>query len=72
MKTDTLATLIVVAIALAIMVAFFAISFALSRAKCDSQWKRSGHAAEWSVLQGCIVQRKDGTWIPAENMREVN
>lgn len=43
----------------------------LSAYKCTSQWERSGLKAEWALVQGCVVQRKDGTWVPASAIRDM-
>lgn len=43
----------------------------LMSTKCENQWARSGMKSEYAMLQGCMVQRKDGTWIPASSYREV-
>lgn len=39
-------------------------------AQCEAVWERSGMQYEWGILQGCMIQRKDGTWIPATMLRE--
>ena len=44
----------------------------LDRAACASKWEGSGMKSKWGVLSGCMVQRKDGTWIPEKNMRDVS
>jgi hypothetical protein len=43
----------------------------LNAAKCERQWARSGLKAEWGLAQGCVVQRKDGTWVPASAIRDM-
>lgn len=52
-----------------ILFALLGLAF-LAHTKCERQWARSGMKAEWALLQGCMVQRKDGTWIPATSFRE--
>ncbi len=44
----------------------------LSRAECNAQWERSGFQHSWGPIQGCMIRREDGTWIPAEAYREVS
>lgn len=44
----------------------------LKRAACTSKWEGSGMNSKWGALSGCMVQRKDGTWIPEKNMRDVS
>jgi hypothetical protein len=40
--------------------------------KCHARWDRSGMiAVEYGPLQGCMIQRKDGTWMPANTIRDV-
>lgn len=34
--------------------------------ECHRQWERSGFNHEWNLMGGCVVQRKDGTWLPAK------
>lgn len=40
-------------------------------AQCQGQWARSGMRAEYSRLEGCMVQRRDGTWVPASAVRSL-
>ncbi len=44
----------------------------LDRSMCAAKWEGSGMNSKWGVLSGCMVQRKDGTWIPEKNMRHVS
>jgi hypothetical protein len=44
----------------------------LSSEVCEKQWARSGLKSHWQVFGGCIVQRKDGTWVPASAMRDLS
>lgn len=44
----------------------------LSETMCSKRWDGSGMATKWGLLAGCRVQRKDGTWIPADAYREVS
>lgn len=39
--------------------------------QCEQRWQRSGMQSEWTLVQGCMVQRKDGTWVPASAYREL-
>lgn len=43
----------------------------LGSEKCQRQWAHSGLKSDWGLLQGCIVQRKDGTWVPASSIRDM-
>jgi prepilin-type N-terminal cleavage/methylation domain-containing protein len=61
---EALIVLAVVAIlALVIISPFYA---------CPTQWEKAGLRAEFTFLTGCMVQRKDGTWIPAKALRDIN
>lgn len=40
-------------------------------AQCSSRWERSGLQSEFRVFGGCIVHRKDGTWVPAAAIRDM-
>ncbi len=44
----------------------------LDSASCESRWKGSGMQTSWGPLQGCLVKRKDGTWVPDKMMRDIN
>ena len=50
----------------------FAIAFQLDGASCKARWNRSGYAVEYGVMQGCLVQRKDGTWVSETNLRDLS
>lgn len=53
------------------LVIIFCISAAVGATICHNQWARSGLNSEWRMFSGCMVQRKDGTWLPADKIREV-
>lgn len=38
---------------------------------CHAQWAESGMATSWGPVQGCLIQRPDGRWIPDSNYREL-
>lgn len=40
--------------------------------QCHSQWGESGMRHRYGFFSGCMIQRKDGTWIPGEAYREVS
>lgn len=56
---------------LCVFVGLVAGIFKIAEATCERQWARSGLKSEWGVVQGCIVQRKDGTWVPASAIRDM-
>ena len=39
--------------------------------KCVNQWERSGMKSEYNLAAGCMVQRKDGAWVPASSIRGI-
>ena len=39
---------------------------------CPARWKDSGAKAEYRVMAGCMVQRKDGSWLPEKVLRSVS
>ena len=43
----------------------------LGAASCRERWERSGLRHDHSFLGGCMVQRKDGTWVPSSTIREL-
>lgn len=45
---------------------------ALVRASCESSWGQSGYAVRWGVIQGCMIEKSPGRWIPASALREVD
>lgn len=63
----------------AALMAFFLVSAAallgtislVSSEQCESQWGKSGMTYEYGLIQGCMIKRNDGTWIPAKSYREV-
>ena len=71
MNRDTKEILVIVAVAVAIFATIFGGLMWLKSEQCAAQWGSSGMAHSWGVVQGCMVQRKDGTWIPASAYREM-
>ena len=49
----------------------FWISMLVNTASCNASWKDSGFENRFSLLGGCQIKLKDGTWIPAVSYREV-
>jgi hypothetical protein len=39
---------------------------------CEAHWSRSGLRYDWGPIQRCMVQRKDGTWVPSTTIREID
>lgn len=37
---------------------------------CISKWEHRGIKVEYGLFKGCLVQRKDGTWVPDDMLRE--
>lgn len=38
---------------------------------CREQWEHSGFNSDYGFFKGCVIQLEDGTWIPADNYREM-
>ena len=38
---------------------------------CRSKWEHSGFKSDYGFFKGCVIQLEDGTWIPADNYREM-
>jgi hypothetical protein len=38
---------------------------------CHNRWEDSGFKVRYGIIAGCMIQQKDGRWIPAENYREL-
>lgn len=53
------------------LVGFGLFGYFVSRASCFTAWERSGMKYDYKLFGGCIIQLKDGTWLPAKNYREV-
>lgn len=43
----------------------------LATVSCRAQWENSGFKSDYGFFSGCLIQLEDGTWIPAENYREI-
>ena len=38
---------------------------------CEARWKDSGMNSYYTLISGCLVQRTDGTWVPATAIRDI-
>lgn len=38
---------------------------------CREKWEHSGFKSDYGFFKGCVIQLEDGTWIPADNYREM-
>lgn len=70
MSEDTKDIWVATAIVAAILAVILGGLLWLNATKCEAQWGSSGMAYSWKPIQGCLIQRKDGTWIPASAYRE--
>lgn len=43
----------------------------LGARSCHARWDHSGLPVQHSFFSGCMVQRKDGTWVPSSTIREL-
>lgn len=75
MKRETLVTLGVIGVVGMIIVCISTLCVLpvlwLASYTCHAQWERSGLNVEWGLVSGCMVQRRDGTWVPADAVREL-
>jgi len=39
--------------------------------QCSAQWKHSGLESSYGPIKGCMVKRKDGTWVPEKALRDL-
>ncbi len=37
--------------------------------RCQNTWEKAGLTGEYSFSTGCMVNKKDGTWIPENSIR---
>lgn len=54
-----------------LFVLIVALSLWRNAEECGQQWEHSGLKSRWGWPEGCMVQRKDGTWIPAKAIRDL-
>ncbi len=47
------------------------ICIAVDRYGCEQQWAGSGMRSRYSAFGGCVVESKDGRWVPSKAYREV-
>ena len=43
----------------------------LSKIGCEAAWQDSGRKIDWSLIGGCRVSDKNGNFIPASNIRDI-
>jgi hypothetical protein len=43
----------------------------LDSSSCHARWELSGKKVSWGPLQGCLVQRENGTWISDKYLRDM-
>lgn len=56
-------------IAAAVFVSAVAVAGVAPYYACPARWERSGLRAEFSMLAGCMVLWRDGTWVPERAVR---
>ena len=57
--------------AIVMVLAVYGIAGWFAAYQCESAWARSGLKSDWGPVQGCLVQRKDGTWVPDKMIRDI-
>lgn len=50
----------------------FALAYGMASMACHARWAQSGQKTNYVVPGGCLVQRKDGTYVPEKAIREVS
>lgn len=64
--------LAIIVSALAIVGAMTLLGAGFNAVKCNGAWADSGMKSRYQFGAGCLVQRKDGTWVPAGAIRELS
>lgn len=54
-----------------LLVGLFGLAYVGERIACGEKWEQSGFKSDFGFFKGCVIQLEDGTWIPADNYREV-
>lgn len=47
------------------------LALAFEAYKCRAVWADSGLGVQFKIVGGCMLQRSNGTWIPARSYREM-
>ena len=64
--------LLTLSAAIVLVVFGSALGIAAAKIQCTSQWAESGHPSRYDYLGGCMVQRANGTWVPARAIRDIS
>jgi hypothetical protein len=56
----------------AVVVPLMGLVYWVKSSKCEARWERSGLQSDYGLWQGCMVRRLDGTWVPADNVRDLS
>jgi hypothetical protein len=64
------AAMVAIILAMLLLLLFVLVNWANS-VSCHRQWQHSGMKSSYSVMGGCVIQLPDGTWLPADNYRDI-
>ena len=67
----TIAALVTVGVIALMIFGTFRLGMWSNEKGCTARWAQSGMPHRWEFFSGCMVQRKDGTWVPASTIREL-
>lgn len=62
---------IIVLSGIAAISVFFALATWADSATCSAQWEDSNFHYRWGIMQGCMIQLPNGSWVPAQSYRVV-
>ena len=66
---EDLKTTLVIIFLIVVVILFYSV---LSQLKCTSKAKALGYKCEWGLLQGCILEKPNGSKVLLENLRYNN
>ncbi len=70
MRNEVKETLTVIVVLVVAGIAVFSFVGWLDAQSCHARWERSGLRSQWAPFSGCMVERRDGTWLPASAIKD--
>ncbi len=64
--------LIFALIAILLIAGVIALAGQYDRIQCDALTAQIGYPHKWSFMTSCMIEIKDGQWIPLKNWRVLN
>lgn len=64
---DAELTISIIALAVILLLGLWHASY-----QCRTQWEGSGLKSEYRIFAGCMVQKRDGKWLPAKALRDTD